>query len=175
MTIKCPDCVTDPLIFEQFYSVFKRTRKAEGKTVWCFLLLRQWLVTIVIAIFLLWMNHRSPPVLQSLFHIYVFTIAEDKMECAQTFRVGSRKLFNIENNQNYAFKKNLQLSQVGRYGKTKQCFEPVWAELVSTYHIQHPCTVLSLPKIPDLVPCVKTNQILLHSMEITYYMNFSDI
>lgn len=68
---------------------------------------------------------QKPPILQSLFHIYVFTIAEDKMECAQTFRVGSRKLFNIENNQNYAFKKNLQLSQVGRYGKTKQCFELV--------------------------------------------------
>lgn len=97
------------------------------------------------------------------------------MERAQISHVGPRKLFNTENNQNYAFKKNLQLSRVGRDGKTTQHFEPVLAELVSTYHIQHLCTVSSLPKIPDLVPCMKTNQILLHSMEITNYMNFSDI
>lgn len=68
---------------------------------------------------------QKPPALQCLFHIYVFTIAKDKMEHPQIFCSGPRKLFNIENNQNYAFKKNLQLPQVGRYGKIKHHFEPV--------------------------------------------------
>lgn len=59
--------------------------------------------------------------------------------------------------------------------KRKQHLQPVWTELGPTYHIQHQCTVLSLPKTPDLGPCMKTNQVLLCITEIIDYVNFIDI
>lgn len=77
-----------------------------------------------------------------------------------------------EKNQNYDLKKNLQFLQQEKKKKTTQ---PVWTELGSTYHIQHQCTVLSLPKTPDLGLCMKTNQELLHIMEIIDYVNFIGI
>lgn len=103
----------------------------------------------------------------SVSYLYLYHSWRCKWHMHKNFCVGPKKHFRVKRIIKITlYSKNIQfslLSVLQNKEEAKQLLQPLWTKFGSTYRIQHQCTALSLPKTPDLVPCMKTYQASLHS------------